>query len=521
MSVLPDELWRRIMEIGIGTKSVDYKGICCLSITCRRLRRLAGDDSLWSPLLHSDFRSSSNDFNSSSNDNRNCNSDSSVNGKFKSLYKIRYEKEREQKRLAQRRVVLRIESEIAERLRKIQEIEFQSSEEKDKMNKAVAELLNLNRVRQASVGLNVWQPEIIRGRQKQMIQQSNVPVDFRINALEMELSLCKQQIAGFDKALRVEKRRLDAAKEQLASVKYHPLQIFSSSSCQPKECRTRSMRKREQKCLAHRRVVLRIESEIAERSRKTQEIELQSSEEKEKMNKAVAELLILRKFRPASVASNVWQPEIIRGRQKQMIQQNNVPVDIHINALAMELGLCKQQIAGFDKALQVDKRTLGVAKEQLASVKYHPLQDVSSSSCQPKECRITNMKRRKRDCENKSGQTFEEESGDGSDRRERDSAMVTTRRTVIFWSIAIITTTILAGFLFYMSTSAGVKGGDKPYIVNKKKVEYWLWYLREDSEATSCGDLLRGIGHAYGRFQNCHRNMQKPSKCCTETTELP
>ncbi|KAL0453391.1 UNVERIFIED_CONTAM: hypothetical protein Slati_1317200 [Sesamum latifolium] len=78
------------------------------------------------------------------------------------------------------------------------------------------------------------------GQTRQMIQQSNVPVDFRINALEMELSLCKQQIAGFDKALRIEKRRLDEAKEQLASVKYHPLQDFSSTSCQPNECRNRS-----------------------------------------------------------------------------------------------------------------------------------------------------------------------------------------------------------------------------------------------------------------------------------------
>ncbi|KAL2242530.1 UNVERIFIED_CONTAM: F-box protein SKIP24 [Sesamum indicum] len=49
---------------------------------------------------------------------------------------------------------------------------------------------------QASVALNVWQPEIIWGSQRQMIQQSNVPVDFRFYALEMELSLCKQQIAG-------------------------------------------------------------------------------------------------------------------------------------------------------------------------------------------------------------------------------------------------------------------------------------------------------------------------------------
>lgn len=59
----------------------------------------------------------------------------------------RYEKDREKKRLAHRRAVLRIESEIAERLRKIREIKLQLLEEKKKMNKAAAELFNLHRIR--------------------------------------------------------------------------------------------------------------------------------------------------------------------------------------------------------------------------------------------------------------------------------------------------------------------------------------------------------------------------------------
>ncbi|GFP82047.1 F-box protein skip24 [Phtheirospermum japonicum] len=218
------------MEIGIDTKALDYKNLCCLSITCRRLGRLSADDILWSPLILSDYPSNINYASSST----------AANGKFKSLYKTRYEKDKERKRLAHKRVVLRMESEIAERLRKIQEIKLHASQEKEKMNKAVAELMNLRRIRQASVALNVWQPEIIRGSQREMVQQSNVPVDIRINALEMELNLCKQQIAGFDKSLRGEKRRLHATKEELASVKYHPLREFSSTSCHSTECRIRS-----------------------------------------------------------------------------------------------------------------------------------------------------------------------------------------------------------------------------------------------------------------------------------------
>ncbi|KAG8372321.1 hypothetical protein BUALT_Bualt12G0054000 [Buddleja alternifolia] len=144
MSMLPDDLWNRIMEIGIGTKSLNYKDICRLSTTCRRLRRLADDNSVWSPLLLSGFPTSRMDLHLISIA---PNSDSTLNRKVKSLYKTRYEKEREQKRLAHRRVVLRIESEKAELLRPIQERELQSSLEKEKLKEAIAELRNLWKAR--------------------------------------------------------------------------------------------------------------------------------------------------------------------------------------------------------------------------------------------------------------------------------------------------------------------------------------------------------------------------------------
>uniref|UniRef100_M1AFH8 F-box family protein n=1 Tax=Solanum tuberosum TaxID=4113 RepID=M1AFH8_SOLTU len=86
----------------------------------------------------------------------------------------------------------------------------------------------LYKIRQAKVALNVWQPEIVRGKQKQMVEQCNVPIDNRIHAIEMELKLCKQQIQGLEKALSVEKKRMQTAKEKLASVEYHPLREFNS-----------------------------------------------------------------------------------------------------------------------------------------------------------------------------------------------------------------------------------------------------------------------------------------------------
>ncbi|CAN4118246.1 unnamed protein product [Withania somnifera] len=214
-ATLPEELWRRILEIGIESSNFNYKDLCCLSISCTLLNRLTNDDSLWSSLFSADFPQYQHPSSSSSSFSN------------KSLYKIRYEKVREQKLLAHRRTVLRIQSESNEHSRRIQEMELRSAEEKEKMNNTVTELLNLRNIRQAKVALNVWQPEIVRGKQKLMVEQCNVPIDNRIHAIEMELKLCKQQIQGLEKTLRVEKKRMQTAKEKLASLEYHPLREFN------------------------------------------------------------------------------------------------------------------------------------------------------------------------------------------------------------------------------------------------------------------------------------------------------
>ncbi|KAL7197857.1 hypothetical protein ACSBR2_020388 [Camellia fascicularis] len=241
MSVPPDELWRRILEIGVVETQnlLNFKDLCCLSITCKRLYRLSNDPSLWSSLLSSDFPQFQYPLSSSSSNfiiNNNNNNNPSLNSSPKALYKIRFERDKARKLAAHHRAVLRIESHIAEHSRKLQEIQLRSVEETEKMKATGAELSNLCKVRQASVALNVWQPEVVRGRHKQIVEQCVVPADSRIHALEMELRLCKQQITGLDKAYRDEKRRLNAAKEQLASVKYHPLRDYSSTSGRVDEC---------------------------------------------------------------------------------------------------------------------------------------------------------------------------------------------------------------------------------------------------------------------------------------------
>ncbi|ONH94475.1 hypothetical protein PRUPE_7G018500 [Prunus persica] len=215
MSALPEELWRRILEIGVQRRGVSYKDLCCLSISSRRLHRLCDEDFLWSHLLSSDFPPF---FSPSSSSITSAHSSS-----CKYLYKLRYERDRDKKIAAHRRAVLRKESQVLERFMRLRDMETRLAEETNKMRATLAELSNLSNVRQASVALNVWQPEIIRGRQKQIVEQCVVPVESRFHVLHMELKLCKQQILGLEKAHIDEKRRLALVEEELQSMRYHPL----------------------------------------------------------------------------------------------------------------------------------------------------------------------------------------------------------------------------------------------------------------------------------------------------------
>ncbi|XP_061372529.1 F-box protein SKIP24 [Gastrolobium bilobum] len=220
MSSLPDELWRRIFEIGIGISGFSYKDLCCISISCRRFNRLSCEDPLWSHLLSTDFpltHTSSPIASSSSSSS-------------KTLYKLRFERDKKRRVAAHWRALLRKESQIYEHSRRIREIDTRIAQETTKMEETAAELYNLRRVRQASVALNVWQLEVVRGRQSQMLQQCVVPAESRIQALEMDLTLCSQQIKWLKNSYEYERCRLKTAKEKLVSMKYNPVQEHKPAS---------------------------------------------------------------------------------------------------------------------------------------------------------------------------------------------------------------------------------------------------------------------------------------------------
>ncbi|KAI3926857.1 hypothetical protein MKX01_032772 [Papaver californicum] len=117
MSVLdlPDEIWRKILEMGVNNSKLGFKDLCCVSISGRRLNRLSSEDTLWHNLLTLDFSNNS--------------SSSSQTFQFKSLYKSSYEKEKSRKLAAYNRAVLRVESQIFVHSTKLKQLRSQLMEE--------------------------------------------------------------------------------------------------------------------------------------------------------------------------------------------------------------------------------------------------------------------------------------------------------------------------------------------------------------------------------------------------------
>uniref|UniRef100_A0A0D9V727 F-box domain-containing protein n=1 Tax=Leersia perrieri TaxID=77586 RepID=A0A0D9V727_9ORYZ len=217
-SDLPDELWARVLELGAASSSaLGFRDLCSLAIASRRLRRLSLLPPLWSALISRDFPSQSSQPSSSS-------SKQQQQLHPKSVYKTKFERHKVRMAEARRRVVFEAEGRVLACRRRLAQLEESLQAEGEKMKATAQEMENLERVRRASVALNVWQPQVVRGRQKQLVQQCTVPVDSCLSDVNMELKVCKQQIATYKNIYNKEKEKLNEYEEALKRAIYHPLQ---------------------------------------------------------------------------------------------------------------------------------------------------------------------------------------------------------------------------------------------------------------------------------------------------------
>jgi hypothetical protein len=54
MGCLPDELWAKILGMGVENRVLDYRDLCSLAFVCRRIRRISSLDCMWRPLWERD-----------------------------------------------------------------------------------------------------------------------------------------------------------------------------------------------------------------------------------------------------------------------------------------------------------------------------------------------------------------------------------------------------------------------------------------------------------------------------------
>ena len=54
MAPLPDELWTKILGLGVENQVLDYRDLCSLAFVCRRIRRISSEDSIWRALWERD-----------------------------------------------------------------------------------------------------------------------------------------------------------------------------------------------------------------------------------------------------------------------------------------------------------------------------------------------------------------------------------------------------------------------------------------------------------------------------------
>jgi len=141
-SDLPDELWARVLELGVASSALGFRDLCCLAIASRRLGRLSLHPALWSALLSRDFPSQSQPSSSSTST-----SQQQQQLHPKSLYKTKFERHKVRIAEARRRAVFEAEARVLASRRRLAELEESMRAEGERMKAAAQELDNLERVR--------------------------------------------------------------------------------------------------------------------------------------------------------------------------------------------------------------------------------------------------------------------------------------------------------------------------------------------------------------------------------------
>ncbi|XP_024526335.1 F-box protein SKIP24 [Selaginella moellendorffii] len=208
---LPDELWQRVILGAVERSRLDYRDVCLISMACRALRRVSELDCIWRLLWDQELGSSS----------------SMTEGEtavaWKRRFATRYGRIKLSRQNDYNRRMLRIQSQILLLQREYKTLARDFVLEKRRVALASRELIRADNARQASTALQIWQPQAVRTRHQQVIQQQQlVDPDSHRHNLEMEVKVCREQMQRLQRNLNSNRTKLARAEEELRLLNYHP-----------------------------------------------------------------------------------------------------------------------------------------------------------------------------------------------------------------------------------------------------------------------------------------------------------
>ncbi|KAL5549400.1 hypothetical protein UlMin_004631 [Ulmus minor] len=193
MSTLPDDLWKQILEIEVQTRGFTHRGLYSLSVTSCDLYRLSEDDHLWCHLLSTTFPDKSTPLLAESS---------------KATYRSWFVLEKLKSLITKKR-------EAQQHSKNVEEFKNLLKEKSHKLRSMLTKISSLHRVRLASIALKGWKTKAVHAKHQQIVDNIVLLVEPRIDALEVEVKPCKQQISWQEKANDIEKQRLDMANKEL------------------------------------------------------------------------------------------------------------------------------------------------------------------------------------------------------------------------------------------------------------------------------------------------------------------
>lgn len=130
------------------------------------------------------------------------------------------------------------------------------------------------------------------------------------------------------------------------------------------------------KVAAHKRRVLRMQSQGVVLAKECKELEELMHLEKTRLSSILSELKCLEQARKASVALKLWQPHTVRLMQQQVVEQLPIDPEIRKHTIEMEAKVCMEEIKRCNSSMERKRSLFEMTKKEMEFLTYNPMQDL-------------------------------------------------------------------------------------------------------------------------------------------------